>query len=481
MCVCDDLPEPIVPAVHRLVQRLANHVRTHRDRSLAEHEQGVLEAWRAEAGAVLSALIGCTTTGADERQRPPRRLCPRCSQGCRAERWRPRQVRTGVGEMAFRRTVYACPRCHHRWAAADQTLGLAPRQQRSARVAAWEAQLGALTTFREASALLADLAGLTVGSETLRTHAEAQGAALEDAQQRQMAHVAAEQEPLPTTAEPAPGQLVVETDGVFIRYRCRPGCCVGGWHETKLGIVGGWVGARPKGAVLHRPSYVAARADVETFAPRLVAEAARRGALDVVKWEQPPGTDRRLRGVLGPSLARLRSVVVLGDGAAWIWGSVAPLLGAERIEIVDWFHGAEHLWDLAKAVYGEQGARTTAWAKHATGVLWDQGAEGVLPLLRATTAATVEGAAALERERGYFTRNAARMQYPLFRQQGLPIGSGAVESSAKRLVQQRMKRAGMRWSEAGAHAILQLRCRRLTEAARSEPFHRPHARSAKAA
>ena len=66
------------------------------------------------------------------------------------------------------------------------------------------------------------------------------------------------------------------------------------------------------------------------------------------------------------------------------------------------------------------------------------------------------------RERGYFTTNALRMQYPLFRRQGLPVGSGAVEGGAKHLVQQRMKRAGMRWSELGARAILHLRCHTLS-------------------
>ena len=64
----------------------------------------------------------------------------------------------------------------------------------------------------------------------------------------------------------------------------------------------------------------------------------------------------------------------------------------------------------------------------------------------------------LQRERGYFTANALRMQYPVFRKRGLPVASGAVEGGAKHLVQQRMKRAGMRWSELGARAILHLRC-----------------------
>jgi len=52
----------------------------------------------------------------------------------------------------------------------------------------------------------------------------------------------------------------------------------------------------------------------------------------------------------------------------------------------------------------------------------------------------------------------------VFRKRGLPVASGAVEGGAKHLVQQRMKRAGMRWSELGARAILHLRCDSLSAA-----------------
>ena len=49
------------------------------------------------------------------------------------------------------------------------------------------------------------------------------------------------------------------------------------------------------------------------------------------------------------------------------------------------------------------------------------------------------------------------MDYPAIRRLGLPIGSGAVESSAKHVVQHRMKRAGQRWSDRGGRAMLALR------------------------
>ena len=224
----------------------------------------------------------------------------------------------------------------------------------------------------------------------------------------------------------------------------------GDWHEVKLGVVGGWIGQRPR-ADLHDPSYVAAREPAAAFARRLGTEAARRGALEVTEWHPWEGTP-----------AQLRPVVVLGDGAKWIWEHIGPLFGPERTEIVDWFHASEHLWTTAQGLYGEASPQTTAWAEAALHRLWRHGPRELLSWFDATDARATEAAAVLTRERRYFSTNAPRMQYPRFRRLDLPLGSGAVESSAKHLVQHRLKRSGMRWSDLGARAILDLRCHLLS-------------------
>lgn len=288
-----------------------------------------------------------------------------------------------------------------------------------------------------------------MGSETLRTHAEAIGTELEGQQRQSMAYVDEHHEAPPNEHDPAPGELVVETDGVMVRYRDRHldgGVVEGDWHEVKLGVVGGW-----RDGHLLQPSYVAAREVAPAFARRLGAEAARRGALDVVTWHPWDGRP-----------AELRPVVVLGDGAKWIWQHVATLFGSERTEIVDWYHASEHIWTSAKALYGEDTPATKTWATTALTHLWQHGPKPVLDWFDATQPSTSVAAAILKRERGYFTSNRARMQYPSVRKQQLPLGSGAVEASAKHLVQHRMKRAGSRWSDLGARAILDLRCHLLS-------------------
>lgn len=445
----NDLPDEIVQPLVQLGSVLAEHARAHRDHSLAEHEEGVLVALRTAGPALLEAVLRLATTGLETNARPIAARCPSCQQRRGVQSLRKRGVQTRLGAIAMHRWWHHCWRCGHGWSRPDQALELAPYQQTSTGLTRWEAALGAITTFREAAKLLAELAGVHVGSETLRTHAEQVGTELEGQQRRTMAHVEQLHEPPAEEHAPAPGQLVVETDGVMVRYRDRQldGTRVeGDWHEVKLGVVGGWQHGQ-----LHQASYVAARETAPTFAPRLGTEAARRGALDVVTWHPWDGTP-----------AELRPVVVLGDGAKWIWDHVATLFGSERTEIVDWFHATEHIWTVAKALHGEGTPETKAWAKTALNHLWTAGPTPALAWFDATQPGTPEAAIVLKRERGYFSGNSDRMQYPTLRDQHLPIGSGAVEASAKHLVQQRMKRAGCRWSELGARAILDLRCHLLS-------------------
>lgn len=478
----DALPEEIVPALEAFAHALARHIRAHRDAALEVHEQGVLDVWRAHAPALLEGTVQASTTGLDERVRPLRARCPTCATPRPFREVRPRTQQTRLGPIGWRRPWYHGGPCRGGWSPTDQTLGLGVSERTSGGLRRWSAALAAGHTFAEAQALLLELTGVPVGEETVRTQAVQLGAQLEADQQRAIAHVQAEHAPLPGAAAPAEGQLVVETDGVMVRYRHT------GWHEVKLGLVAGCrVGnGRPSSDPAHRPpilvqpSYVAARESAEPFGRRLLAEAARRGALDIVGWEQPPGVDPRLAGVTGPSLAVLRPVQVLGDGAVWIWHLADDHFGDARIEVVDWFHGSEHLWDLAKALHGEGSAAATAWAEHARHRLWRHGPAPLLAHLRETTAPTPESAEALRIERGSFTSNAARMDDPRFRRLGLPIGSGAVESGAKHLVQHRLCRAGMRWSEPGAAALLALRTHLLSHRPLPSPRPQP-ARALRAA
>jgi len=430
------IPEGIVAAVQELAEELGAWCAEGRDRPLEAHEQAVLERVRIALPRLLEAVVKAATSGLDPRLARARGACPSCGVKARPHgEPRARQVETRCGTLNLELPYYYCATCRRGWSALTTTLAVEERARTSPGLRAWLARLGAATDFREAAELLEELTGLALGAETVRRHAETAGAALRGAEDAAVAVVERTRE----AAEPvavAEGVLLVETDGAMLRY-------LDGWHEVKLGLVAGCA----DGVVLE-PSYVASREPAAAFGRRLAAEAARRGALEIVRWEG---------GLVGRGLAVLREAAVLGDGARWIWELADEHFGA-RVEVVDYYHATEHLHAAARAIFGE-GAAATVWAEARAGELLAQGPAPVLAALKAAKAPTAEGHAALRAERGYFTNNAERMAYPELRLEGLPIGSGAIESSADHLLQRRMKRAGMRWSDAGADAVLALRAR----------------------
>ncbi|MDQ2829482.1 MAG: hypothetical protein M3Y74_10590, partial [Chloroflexota bacterium] len=163
------------------------------------------------------------------------------------------------------------------------------------------------------------------------------------------------------------------------------------------------------------------------------------------------------RGLGTPAV---RTVVLRGDGAEWIWHRARHVLrvrGVELVEIVDIYHVYEYLWNVGNAVFGAGSARAAGWVQPLKDRLYEQGAAPVLAALAALTPETDAAAEVVRVAIGYVTTHAARLDYPRFVARQFPIGSGAVESTCKVLITARAKGAGMRWSGAGLQAIASLR------------------------
>jgi uncharacterized protein UPF0236 len=207
------------------------------------------------------------------------------------------------------------------------------------------------------------------------------------------------------------------------------------WQEVKLGCVFGAehrVDDAPRPALVAR-QVVAVRGTPDDLAARLWPRAVAAGAGD-------------------------RRVVVLGDGAPWIW-HLAEVVFPHRVEILDSYHADEHISTAARTLYGEGTPKAAAWREVQLDRLWTDGIDQVIEALRflgahQRSAAKRQAVTDLAR---YLTTNRARMSDATFRAQGYHIGSGAVESAVRYVVQQRMKRVGMRWRAAGADAMLALR------------------------
>jgi hypothetical protein len=158
-------------------------------------------------------------------------------------------------------------------------------------------------------------------------------------------------------------------------------------------------------------------------------------------------------------LEQAQQVVVIGDGAPWIWNLAAEHF-PEAVQIVDLSHAKEHVWEVAHAVFGRGTAAGTVWATQACSLLEQGQSEALVSAIEALPPIAPEPGQARscpERAVDYFTTNAQRMRYPVFRAQGMHLGSGIAEAACKTIVSTRAKRSGMRWTPEGIDALLPLR------------------------
>lgn len=156
--------------------------------------------------------------------------------------------------------------------------------------------------------------------------------------------------------------------------------------------------------------------------------------------------------------AEKADIVFLGDGAKWIWDRVGELANEHSIEILDFYHAAEHLSSVCKLLYGEQteeyGQQFGRWREM---LLRGEVAEVITELKGLRNESRGKKRKAVQGEITYFEDNEGRMHYERYRAMHLPIGSGTVESSCKNVIGARMKQGGMTWSESGAKGMLQIR------------------------
>jgi hypothetical protein len=164
---------------------------------------------------------------------------------------------------------------------------------------------------------------------------------------------------------------------------------------------------------------------------------------------------------IGRGMSRAQRVVVLGDGAAWIWKLAADKFPF-AVQILDLFHTLEHLEGLAKLLYSpplcsETVGRWKEWLfEDKVQAVIDQG-RGEAKRFRGDK--RQDALKAL----GYLENNKTRMLYGTYRAKGYFYGSGVVEAGCRTVIGQRLKESGMFWGKTGALNVARLRCALLDE------------------
>jgi len=163
-----------------------------------------------------------------------------------------------------------------------------------------------------------------------------------------------------------------------------------------------------------------------------------------------------LRVALGSGYGLYRNHVVLGDGAAWIW-NMSKELFPDAIEILDFYHVSENTHDYAKVLYPNDEVSRNRWANIILDKLKNGKEDEAIELIDKDKLKIRKFPKGIVNLPEYLKNNRTRIRYKYFKELGYYIGSGAIESGNKTVIQQRMKQAGMRWSASGGQYIATLR------------------------
>ena len=359
-----------------------------------------------------------------------------CGRAARFAGRHPKTFETALGPVTIERAYYHCRPCGRGWFPRDQALGMAATSLSPA-VTRMTGSAAALASFATASDLLDELAAVRVNAKRVERVAEALG--------REVA--AAERAAVFAAEPPAAATMYLGVDGTGVPMRPAE--------------VAGRAGKQPDGAASTREAkliviWTADQFDQDgrpvcdqgsvTYSAAIDSAAARDTDATPAAFTQRLRREAERRGF--PQAPRR---VILGDGAKWIWAAATEMFPG-AIQIVDFFHVSEKMWDVARALFPADRDSVEAWAEARCEALKAGALDGVLATLRAHAGHCEPAAKAVQ----YIATNRARMRYAEFRAQGLQIGSGVVEAGCKSVVG-RLKQSGMYWTKDGAEGVLALR------------------------
>lgn len=147
--------------------------------------------------------------------------------------------------------------------------------------------------------------------------------------------------------------------------------------------------------------------------------------------------------------------VCVADGAKWIWNWAEDTY-PDMVQILDFYHAVEKIGILATHQFVDEDKRKRWLSKQKERLLNDK-VEKVLAVLEQLVCRNQEVEKLRNDAIRYYRNNKKRMRYKTFKEAGYLIGSGAIESAHRNVVQQRLKLSGQRWSVKGAQQIVNLR------------------------
>ena len=356
------------------------------------------------------------------------RACPKCGSSTKVRAKNVmRTFKSLSGVHTFRRHYHYCENCNEGFYPRDAELGLSKESEVTTEVAKRLADFYLNDPFEVAEQRWPiHYPFMPASANQFRQDAERLGEKLEAADERVLASS------LQPPSKKSPGILYVQNDGAMVSMQN------GDWKEVKSAVI------------FSNENHVK-------------GTAGRRGQISEAHYVSVLGDQDAFTKVLAPTLqvmnaARAAMVVWLADGARGNW-ALAWKLAPRAIQILDWFHAVEHASDCAKLLFGEGDPCAKLFTGRIEHLLISGQIKSCIKELQDTIEFAPGGAAlkSLTELISYYRENQRRMHYGEYLERGLLIGSGAIESAHRHVIQRRMKQAGQHWGERGGRRMARMR------------------------
>jgi hypothetical protein len=391
---------------------------------------------------------------------------PCCCRNCQlqlvSQKYLARTIDSRFGPLRIFRSYGWCPQCQEWHFPADYALGLAKKAPASP----YLQEISALLVSKmppEQACLVAQRLGLDLSRCTLHREAHRQGLKAQAMRAQTIAQLDTWEDlqkwARDTQGPPAqPFTLVIQIDAWNIRERDDWGQTKAlreqnkkpeRWHWVYMATVfrldhrGQTAGER---ALISQRGYVATRLGLDSLMHQLYREALQRG------------------------LGQAKQVLVIADGAVWIWNLVKDRFPEARQQL-DLWHAEEHLWEVAHELHGRGTPQARSWVEPLLQQIRDDQTTVVIATLAQLKPRLLEAQQEkLQTQIEYFEHNAHRMQYKeviaaraaleagtatdeQIKLANQPLGSGAIESTCRQY-QCRFKRTGQFWTMVGDEALM---------------------------
>ena len=344
------------------------------------------------------------------------------------------RIKTLCGELKIARDYYYCRQCRYKEAPLDERLETATLPHKMTKGAMLEVAYYGQNqhSFEAGAQMLKRAMDMEVSKETVRAVTEKIGKMVFESDVKAAEQALQNQHEIEYIPEKAKGTIYIMTDGAAVNTRIRDenGST---WRENKTVIAfndRNMIKRKKGGRIIVNKEYAAYIGKAETFKGHVLTTAINAG------------------------YGKTKNVVIIGDGAAWI-RNMGKELFPEATQILDLYHLKENIYTYAKHKFAQNEKMYVPWAESFINKVETGKVSEALNLLPKEEKLP----AGIPNLRTYINNNIDRIDYPKYKAKGYFVGSGAIESANKVILQRRLKQSGMRWSVQGAQFLLSLRAK----------------------